>query len=463
MERIPIKIKRWLSIFFCVFLLGVSYLFFYVQPKGIEVSASTVYSGVLEDFAHQDSFSMNEYPVVENDFSLSVFQIGESSAGDMFVYVYQPSGEKKDLRASSINISLDEGQSYHNYRLEFIDSYETIYKYKVIDLTVSETLLRSYEISFIFRPWDRYADAEAEGENETEEVSFSVGQRWYALTNNHSVSYSMEEIEVVEVLDKYVGYLRFSSGFYLFQGSCDSHFVAFSTDHDMDALFEVELDYYITPYSYVANGNLVGFEMVTTENLSSGDPVHVHKTVTHLEKGEYSPYGWIGETYSWDRVRTVEDFISDENNNISDEMLPHFENKQWVVSFDETKYSGFHQGGSTWFSTSSNYSRIEGLVILRLKFEYAGKVYNLGVVDNKVSEGLDQAPDGGKFFPPDFGDWLRKALEILLGLLLIIVGIAVIALFWGPITTLLGLLWKLICMPFKAISNAVKERKNRKK
>ena len=59
-------------------------------------------------------------------------------------------------------------------------------------------------------------------------------------------------------------------------------------------------------------------------------------------------------------------------------------------------------------------------------------------------------------------DWLEEFMRVVLSILGIIGRIAIIALLWGPITTLLGLLWELICMPFKALSNAVKEHKKNK-
>lgn len=63
----------------------------------------------------------------------------------------------------------------------------------------------------------------------------------------------------------------------------------------------------------------------------------------------------------------------------------------------------------------------------------------------------------------DDDDWWRWILERILIFIGILGGIFLIVALWGPITTLLGLLWKAVCLPFKAISNAVKERKNKNK
>ena len=66
---------------------------------------STSYSDVLDDLRKDENFSLSTYPSMANDYSLQVIQIAESTGKELFVYVYQPSGQAKDLRASSINIA----------------------------------------------------------------------------------------------------------------------------------------------------------------------------------------------------------------------------------------------------------------------------------------------------------------------------------------------------------------------
>lgn len=86
----------------------------------------------------------------------------------------------------------------------------------------------------------------------------------------------------------------------------------------------------------------------------------------------------------------------------------------------------------------------------------------LGVVANPI----DVIPNGTPAVETTsdaWRDWAEEFMKLVLSILGIIGGIAIIALLWGPITTLLGLLLKLICMPFKAISKAVKNRKDKKK
>ena len=91
----------------------------------------------------------------------------------------------------------------------------------------------------------------------------------------------------------------------------------------------------------------------------------------------------------------------------------------------------------------------------------AGEVTVLGAVSNpidvipSVTPPVDTTSD-------EWTEWLEEFMKMFLSILGIIGGIAIIALLWGPITTLLGLLWKLICAPFKAISEAVKNRRNKR-
>ena len=63
---------------------------------------STSYSDVLDDLRKDENFSPGTYPTVADDYSLQVIQVAESTGKELFVYVYQPSGQTKDLKASSI-------------------------------------------------------------------------------------------------------------------------------------------------------------------------------------------------------------------------------------------------------------------------------------------------------------------------------------------------------------------------
>ena len=63
------------------------------------------YSNVLDDLKKDSSFNPSNYPTKSNDYSLQIIQLAESIDKELFIYVYQPSGKSKNLKASSINIS----------------------------------------------------------------------------------------------------------------------------------------------------------------------------------------------------------------------------------------------------------------------------------------------------------------------------------------------------------------------
>lgn len=443
----------------------------------IKVFAETSgYSDVLADLQKDEAFVASEYVENSTDYSLQVIQIAESEDDELFVYVYQPSGKTKDLRASSINIAREmdnsAGLGFSNYSLEYINSNGVFYKYKVKDLELRVDAVRYYNISNIYRPWIE-TDEPPEGGNTTEGVGFAVGQFWTVCTIGDTVSYSMIGTDVVTITNRYDGYLRYENGFYLFQNTCDSHYVAFSTDRDMDRLFEVDLEYYLTDYHYHMNSYPSGFGVEVSEGTTSDEPVFVKQTVTYLEEGEYSPNGWAGKKYTWDRIRTVDDFIADDMNDFTEDALKRLEDKQWVVCFAETEYTF---GGSSTATSSTyyeNYTRVSELTILRLKFEVDGKTYNLGVVDNKTSEGLDQEPDsettlgGVKDMWEMFISGLVWFLFALVGLIVIIAAIIllvmllpiVLPLFLNLIIAAGKFLAKVITLPFRAIASLI--NKNR--
>lgn len=445
-------------------------------PMGVYAAEGGSY--VLDDLRADSNFNEAEYTLDYSDYTLKVIQIAESTEGELLIYVYQPSGKTKDYRASSINISTDENSTFRNYGLEYLNSSESLYKYKVRDLTAADSVYRLYEIASIYRPYDEDVDGPAEGDNYITEKAFRVGQRWNLMTTNDGVVYSMQNIDVVEVEDKFVGYVHYQNGFYLLQNSCDSHFVAFSTDWNMDDLFEVELDYYVTPYEHKIQWYPSGLGVETSDSTYAiDDPQRSIQTVNHLQSGEYVKFGWVGKKYSWDRIRTVDEFLENESEYLLDEDKPKFDGKQWVVSFLETP-SHFTSNitGSSGVQIWS-YSRVEQLTILRLKFESAGKTYNLGVVDNKTSEGLNQKPSGivGNGGCDSF-DWFAFLLTIIAIIVIVILLlifatwilsalgnflIAAVDFIGKGLLLLLKGIWWLIKLPFKGIAALARKLKNR--
>ncbi|MCI8436103.1 MAG: hypothetical protein HFK10_09150 [Clostridia bacterium] len=143
---------------------------------------------VLTDLQKDANFDATAYPVIESDYSLQVIQIAESTAHELLVYIYVPSGK---LEATSINIStaINDSLHYVHYPLRLVDSAETLHKYRVGNLTVKADALRYYDISSIYRKWDEHFDAKPTDDNTVAEVAYPVAALFTACTVGDRVSY----------------------------------------------------------------------------------------------------------------------------------------------------------------------------------------------------------------------------------------------------------------------------------
>ena len=426
----------------------------------IPAYADTGYTGVLEDLKKDESFSVDYYPANGADYSLNMIQIAESTDNELFVYLYQPSGQTKDLRASSINISItvNDEISYRNYKLTYLSSNGVFYKYLVKDFTVLNEPTRYYAISSVYRPFDESIDDSAEHGNEITEINYEVSKQYCFGTINGKPYVQVVDIETITVTDKFVGFVRYKDGFQLYVGACDSHFVAFNTDKPMDKLLEADVYYTSQEYSW-------SFAVGAGENETFYDKQDNYAYLKYTDKVEHTGGGWFAGTYKWDRIQTVEDFIANENmmqnvyagalidvsvaNKITDEGLNALKGKKWVLRFAETSYSSTSGGMSTVaFSTL-----VGDVTILRLKFETDGVTYNLGVIDNKQT-GSDE-PVNDEEVVVNGSDGCKNLLSILLWIISVLILV--------PLLPYLvkGIIW-LITLPFKAIRSAKEKRKQKK-
>lgn len=148
---------------------------------------STLYSDVLDDLRKDENFSPSTYPTVADDYSLQVIQVAESTGKELFVYVYQPSGQAKDLRASYITIALTPRENFSEpkvYSLTLLNSSGVFYKYRVDGLMVSTQTTRYYTITTILRPFDETIDDDAEHGNEVTNVEYEVAKEYCFSTIN---------------------------------------------------------------------------------------------------------------------------------------------------------------------------------------------------------------------------------------------------------------------------------------
>ena len=449
------KIVFMLFVFVAVFCT----VFTAVQTPVIAKAESITYSNVLDDLKKDTSFNPGNYPTKTDDYSMQIIQLAESVNKELFVYVYQPSGKAKDFKASSINISttINDSISYFNYKLEFLNSDNVFYKYKVKGLTVKDESVRYYAISSIYRPFDENIDKPASGGNTVTEVNYAVNKQYCFGEINGKPYVNCVDIETIVVTDKFVGFVRYQDGFKLYLSACDSHFVAFNTDKPMDKLLEADIYYTTQAYSS-------SWAAFVGESESFGEKADKYAYLKYTDKVEHTGGGLFAGTYKWDRIQTVEDFIANENKDniyhgaiidvnyatkLTDAAMNELKGKKWVLRFAETDYS-FWSGQSSYGS----FATIVGdVTILRLKFETDGITYNLGVIDNKQSGGKEPSNE------TDIDISLNDRGKTILYLLLLILLLVLLA----PILPyiLQAIVW-VISLPIKGISAIGKSAKRKR-
>ena len=317
-----------------------------VHTKQFETKAEG-YSGVLQDLQKDKSFQTGNYPLIENDYSLQLIQVAESTEKELFLYVYQPSGETKNFTASSVNISttINDEISFLTYKLARIDNSGTLYKYKVLNFTVKSDPTRYYVISSIYRPFDESIDPPASGGNTVTEVNFAVNKQYTFGKINGKEYVSCVDLETIEITDKFVGFVRYENGFNLYASACDSHFVAFNTDKRIDSLLEADVYYTSQKYrwSFI---NFVG------EKETFGEKEDKYAYLKYTDKVEHTGDGLFAGTYKWDRIESVEKFTGSEDKTkifksrggdqsavtLTGETLNELKGKKWVLRFTETDY-----------------------------------------------------------------------------------------------------------------------------
>ena len=420
--------KKRLAVMLLAFVLGISAVITAAQVPVIAKAESTVtYTNVLEDLQRDSSFSKDNYPEKATDYSLQLIQLAESSDKELFVYVYQPSGQLKGLVASSINISttINDAVSYHNYKLELLNADGVFFKYKVSDFVVKDDAVRYYAITSVYRKWDKTIDPATGNDNTVTEVNYNVSKQYAFGTINGKPYVNCVDIDTIVVTDKFVGFVRYENGFTLYNSACDSHFVAFNTDKPIDKLLEA--DVYYTTQSY--NWNWTAF---IGEKETFGTKQDNYSYLKYTDKVEHTGEGWFAGTYKWDRIQTVDDFISGENREnifhgavldvkvstkLTDSALNELKGKKWVLRFTETAYSFTpdYTGTGSQYSSSTV---VGDVTILRLKFETDGITYNLGTIDNKQTGGKD--PSNSTDIDVSLNDTGKKLAALIMLILAII-------------------------------------------
>lgn len=433
-----------------LFLFGLS---FGSNIDSIVSADETIYSSVLDDLSQDSSFNFANYLNDDSKSSLELVQIAESVNNELFAYVYNPSANKI---ATSINISTAGfyDKDFKNYKLKLLDKQNTLSKYLVLDLAIPDS--HCYEITSIYRAWET-GDPEPTGAGQTvSETPFVVG-KYYDLSSDSCV---VKDIDYINVTNKYVGFCRYDGERrWLFANKfnqCDSHFLAFSTDREITDLLEADVLFTKQWSSYHdrSGDTEYGEEIQDYANIKKGD-------LFQYESGLWS--------YERSRVQKTSDFIQweiknntynsplitiNQQNALTDSALADLKNTQWVLRFFESECVKSLVVATAGFNEEK--TSVKDVSLLRLKFNSWGRVYNLGVIDNKQT-GSD-IPSNKQTYTYEWSK-LAKLLFFLLILLLLMPIIApflpiIFKFVWKIIKFVAKCVWwvlKRLCLFIKSI------------
>lgn len=477
---------------YAVLLSIVSFmLVLFSSMSGITVSAalSSVdgYSDVLEDLEKDENFDRNEFPIVSGDYSLKVIQVAESTTHELMIYVYQPMGVLAKATSIVFSTGVKSELKYQKYVLERVSSSDTLYKYRVKDFTVMSEPLRYYDISEIFRKFDKVVDSLPDGDNTVSEKAYPVGQLWSAVTSGETVIYNYQDVEVVKVTNQMVGMRRYPNGLSWSEKSfCDAHFLAFSTDHEIDRLVSADISFYTAHYrtkNFLGSSTTVVYERV---------PQFVTLNYDQVTGNEGGGIG--GKKYHWDRMSSTADYVEDlkkQGASFDKDEDKNLLKYEWILNFYESDYTcpagaeyfvwylitPLGLGGLPGLLESQTYEgELTGdVTLLRLAFETDGKIYNLGVVSD-VQTGSDKPINEGSV-AFNFLKWLSEKTGLpqwawILIFVIVAICIALPLLFKflpdvfylivkGVMWLLKGLWW-IICFPFKGIAALVHKVKEKR-
>lgn len=336
---------------------------------------TTTYSNVLNDLQKDESFNADDYPVDASDSSLQVIQIAESMDKELFLYVYQPSEKYVATHIHLAQVKQPTTADTHEYKLTLLNSSGTLFKYKVEEITLLDDLVRYYDISSIFRAWNEWSDGTSDNENIVSYKSFDVGQLWIAEYTGEELVYSMTTIETIEILNPFVNHISYSKGQYWWSSQYDSiysHYIAFSTDKQMDDLLSASV--YFDSRDVTMHGGVYTYSKSVAHELV----IEKSQEVSSLTDSSLL----YANDYNYSRIVKAENFLSNENSKLSDDAKSNIVGSTWVLRFWETEL----MVSSNVASVSIYSTEVTNVTILRLEFETDGVSYNLGAVMNKYTD-----------------------------------------------------------------------------
>ena len=446
------KLKKCLIALLIVLLVLITFNIF--VSISMSVYADTPNStNVLTDLQKDPNFKVSDYQDKADDYSIQVIQIAESTAKEFLIYTYQPAQRTCYLIATSVNMSLSEDvQGTKLYDLEFLSCEGVFCKYKVKDVVVADTEYRYYNITSIYRAWNKDFDDPSGNDNTINEVAFEVGKLYKASTIDGKVSYSYDKMETIEIINPYTGFLQYSNGFFLYNNSCRSHYIAFDTDKQIDELYEATVSY-ISQKVVRKIGGMTG-DIIEEEK----EIPHPNELIDREDKGETPANGIFSKKYEWKRIQKTEDFIKDPINDLKENVKEDLKKTKWVLRFVETDYI-YKTGASSGLVVidTEEYTKIEKVTILRLKFRTGIKIYDLGTISNKIT-GSNTNPDNNNTNELDPLGWLwRKLCELAdkLGIPVWLIILFIVIIFLAILLPVLSLIFPVVGQVLKVALKAV--------
>ena len=441
-------------------------------------------SDVLTDLSGDSSFNAQYYPIDNEDYSLSIITVAESANDELLIYVYQPA-VNYDFRANFISISttVNDDIQFVIKGLTFCNKSGSLYKYVVDDFKVSHyDEIRYYEIASIFRPFNSSIDTQASFDNSVNAVSFEVSKCWKIGEINGNSYVQCYNIDTVVISNKYVGFCRYrgGAGFFSRGETIDAHFVAFSTNYDIEQLYEADV-WFKTQSFTVRAASLFG-PIVRDENFGTYGPEVEHfKTCYSTEHVQRENGAWCADDYDFYRIMSTSDFISTEmaqtqnvygkydgkfinlnttqTNELTTAALDALSETQWVLRFYESTYYSYwttHPGMDEVYQEDS--TSVTSVTILRLKFKSNGVVYNLGCIDNMQTGGSVAANRITQETQIELAESVKDFLKLIL-IVLAVIAILFLLYFLAPV---FKVFFAILSFPFKVIAKLIQNRKVRK-
>lgn len=492
---------------FARLLLALALIFIFFQTGGGAVYRTAVsaraetseVSSVIKDLTADKNFNFADYPEELYNFSIEVIQIAESEDGELLIYTYQPCQSAIKLICREVNMSFSDklggevtiaesADKPRLYKLKQVSTWGVFSKYLVEGVTVSSDNERFYNITSLYRDYDKLVD---DGSLKDEHgIAVNVGQCWKAETVGGAVQYAVKKVDTITITDCLYGAFRVPEGFNFGASfSRDMHVIAFDTDIKIDNLLEADVDFrYRTITQNVLEDNYGEWNDKTV-------------TVNYKEKGHSDDHIFGKGSKTWDRIQKGTEFVdmlTSYKLEATDEIKSSIRNKAWVLAFWETEYRNTGGGVFGWVTGAigkcEHYTEVTDATVIRLEFLKDGKHYNLGAVSNKSGE-FDVIGGGDETFIDDvkkavdefFNDLWNKFKNffvnlpwwawLLIAFVPLSIALAVLSIIFPPVwavvktvlKTVLKLfvgifkaLWWLLCLPFRGIA-ALFNRKSKKK